>query len=394
MTPPPEHYEVKYKGALKNMMKKGDISAKASLADLEGKTHLYALGAIEDLKGEIQIFDGQVFNTAVKNKTIQIDRSYTKKASLLVYAEVEHWQEFSIPNDIKSYADMEKFIAQTAQSNGVSVDYPFPFLIEGTPQTIDWHVIDWKDGDTEHSHQKHIESGLHGSLKNTPMQILGFYSTAHQAIFTHHTVYTHLHFKTNDDRLAGHLDDITLGENMILKLPTEGENNQTTSIDYPAKGQEIAAVTFATLAGQLQKSIKKGGLAEAVSYCNVAAYPLVDSLSEVYQADIRRTSLKVRNPQNTPNSKEKLILQQYAEAEKAGTPLKPIVNELMSDAVSFYAPIKVNDFCLKCHGKVGETLQAADYHIIQNLYPEDKAVDYMAGDLRGMWSITFHKKAQ
>jgi len=48
-------FKVEYKGALKNMMLKGDISAKADLSDFIARNHFYALGAIENLKGEIQI---------------------------------------------------------------------------------------------------------------------------------------------------------------------------------------------------------------------------------------------------------------------------------------------------------------------------------------------------
>ena len=45
-------FEVKYFGALKNMMHKGDVSAKADLSDFENSEHLYAIGALENLKGE------------------------------------------------------------------------------------------------------------------------------------------------------------------------------------------------------------------------------------------------------------------------------------------------------------------------------------------------------
>ena len=51
------NFKVEYKGALKNMMHKGDISAKADLTLFENTDHFYALGAIENLKGEIQIFE-------------------------------------------------------------------------------------------------------------------------------------------------------------------------------------------------------------------------------------------------------------------------------------------------------------------------------------------------
>ena len=40
-------------------MHKGDISGKADMSDFENYKHLYAIGALENLKGEIQIIDGE-----------------------------------------------------------------------------------------------------------------------------------------------------------------------------------------------------------------------------------------------------------------------------------------------------------------------------------------------
>jgi len=51
------------------------------------------------------------------------------------------------------------------------------------------------------------------------VDILGFYSTHHHAVFTHHSTNMHLHVKTRGHVLAGHLDDLTLGEGMVLQLP-------------------------------------------------------------------------------------------------------------------------------------------------------------------------------
>jgi len=210
---------VEYKGALKNIMHNGDISAKANLSDFEHTEHFYALGAIENLKGEIQIFNSEGFNTMVDDKSLTFDKSFSKKATLLVYTSVSEWQTLDIPDKIVTYEQLESYIGQKAKENNLKTDEPFPFLIEGTALSIDWHVINWKDGDKEHSHAKHINSGLHGTLRNRSIEILGFYSDSHHAIFTHHTTNMHLHLKTVDNKIAGHVDGLTLGKGMILKLP-------------------------------------------------------------------------------------------------------------------------------------------------------------------------------
>ena len=76
---------VKHAGALKTIMS-GNIQAKLSLDSLRRKKHLYALGAVENLKGEIQIFNGEPSNSFVVDGNFHLDDSYINKASLLVYA--------------------------------------------------------------------------------------------------------------------------------------------------------------------------------------------------------------------------------------------------------------------------------------------------------------------
>ena len=62
-------FKVKYTGALKDMMS-GNISKTIDLDTLSKREHLYALGAYENLKGEIQIFNGAVFNSKVKDLSL------------------------------------------------------------------------------------------------------------------------------------------------------------------------------------------------------------------------------------------------------------------------------------------------------------------------------------
>ncbi|HSI71263.1 MAG TPA: hypothetical protein VK941_13590 [Gillisia sp.] len=214
----PHDYEVKYYGALKTLMMEGNLAATTSLAEYEDIENFYALGAMEDLKGEIQIFNSKALNSVVKNDTLQIDKTYTAKAALLVLARVPLWMSIPIPDSIKSHASLEKFISQTAVRNKLDVDKPFPFLLEGKVSTLKWHVLNWKDGDTIHSPQKHKESGLQGLLKKEKVEVLGFYSNSHHRIFTHHTSNVHMHFRDREDSLAGHVDELIPGE-MVLKLP-------------------------------------------------------------------------------------------------------------------------------------------------------------------------------
>lgn len=212
--------EVKFAGALRNIMHKGDISSEIELSLLRDKKNLYALGAFENLKGEVQIFNSEARSTYVNEKgELNFDLTYDKKAALLVYSEVPQWVDYKIPVEVTTREQFEIFLEEKAKQHGLNTEVPFPFLIEGTLQYNSWHVINWNPKDKIHTHQKHIQSGINRKSKNMHATVIGFYSKKHTGIFTHHTTNMHIHFISSDKNLAGHSDNIVLGKKMILKLP-------------------------------------------------------------------------------------------------------------------------------------------------------------------------------
>jgi len=213
------NYSVEYYGALRVTMQQGDISANADLSDFKDHSHLYALGAFENLKGEILILNDKDFSTRAVNNEVQFMRAYEENANLLVTAQVKSWEAIALSGDIQTMADLQKAIEETAQTHNLKMDSPFPFLIEGNFGELKWHVIDWPEGDSEHTHQKHQTSGPHGVLENQNVKILGFWSDSHHGIFTHHSTNLHMHFVTDDETLAGHLDGLANGEGLTLYLP-------------------------------------------------------------------------------------------------------------------------------------------------------------------------------
>jgi len=211
--------KVEHAGALKNFMHNGDISAKIELKDLADIKHLYALGAAGNLKGEILIINGLPYVTSKTGRKVRMDNSFESSASLLVYTQVEKWQETPIPRDVRTYHELERFVESAAGKYNIDTSSPFPFLVKGVVKRIDWHVIDWNESDPVHTHDKHKKAGVNGTINDEAVLILGFFSTKHAGVFTHHTTNMHLHFKTNDEKLAAHLDDLVLDNKAMLFLP-------------------------------------------------------------------------------------------------------------------------------------------------------------------------------
>jgi hypothetical protein len=158
-------------------------------------------------------------------------------------------------------------------------------------------------------------------------------------------------------------------------------------------GNAVALGTKQTLGKNLQSALQSGGVENAISFCNLNAMPLVDSLSKNYDAVIKRVSLKVRNPEDAPTELERELLEAYEYQMKNSAEMKPNVQALGDDQYLFTKPIMVeNALCLTCHGTFENGLTQETDDFIKSKYPEDKATGYEIGDLRGMWSITFPKK--
>lgn len=172
----------------------------------------------------------------------------------------------------------------------------------------------------------------------------------------------------------------------------DSSQTETAPIDTATviqEGRTIVQSTFTTLSTNLSGALKEGGVAHALQFCNVEAMPLTDSLSSHYGIEIRRASHRPRNPQNQADSLELASIQAYINQLQENGELKPFVYRHRGQ-ILFHAPIRIaSDLCLNCHGSPGTDIAKTDLEVIGDLYPEDQATGFEAGELRGIWSITF-----
>jgi hypothetical protein len=157
--------------------------------------------------------------------------------------------------------------------------------------------------------------------------------------------------------------------------------------DFKIKGDSIVAKTFDTLRKTLLTAVKENGFDGAVEFCNTRALSLTNSYS-VNNITIKRTSDKLRNKTNAPDSMEQRILTQFLQMANSLNKLAAVVEKDKSGKVHYYKPIIMQGMCLNCHGDQ-EQIQPAILAVIKSKYPDDLAVDYKEGEFRGMWHVTF-----
>lgn len=155
------------------------------------------------------------------------------------------------------------------------------------------------------------------------------------------------------------------------------------------KGGRVQGASFAVLSTKLNAAMAEHGIAGAVQFCNQAAYPLTDTLSKMYDCSIRRVSLHPRNPLNQANEFEFAILENWEKDVKNNVDPVAVVQELAPDTIMYYGPIRIQQGCLNCHGKIETEIATEVRSRLTELYPDDRATGYALGDLRGMWSIRF-----
>ena len=176
----------------------------------------------------------------------------------------------------------------------------------------------------------------------------------------------------------------------------KGMQNKQASVDdqdltYEERGLKYALGTKAELGKNLMGTIQKKGTLAAVEFCNVKAYPLTDSMSVVYNANIKRVSDKPRNPENQANSKELQHINTFKKVISDKQEPKAILEETDGE-VTFYYPITTNSMCLQCHGTPNKELDMEAYKTIKALYPKDMAIGYDVNEVRGIWRVNFNKE--
>lgn len=158
---------------------------------------------------------------------------------------------------------------------------------------------------------------------------------------------------------------------------------------YRQQGNEIVKNAGHTLSSTLTEKMKEGGIEKAIGFCNQSALPITRKVSSSHGVEIKRTSLKLRNPENAPDEDEIQILKEFERQKAEGQEVVAVVNLDSNGTPRYYEPIFIEKKCLMCHGQRDTELSRAVDSLIKSKYPGDLATGYRENDLRGMWSIAF-----
>lgn len=160
---------------------------------------------------------------------------------------------------------------------------------------------------------------------------------------------------------------------------------------WVSEARTLATTLPPKLLAVLVGEIEKGGPEHAIGACNEKAPQMARSASEQTGWQVRRVSLRERNPKAVPDAWERATLEDFDRRAAAGeSPATLERAEVMTQdgqAMQRYMrALPTQAVCVHCHGDA-TNLSPAVKERLQALYPADKATGYSVGQLRGAMTL-------
>jgi len=160
---------------------------------------------------------------------------------------------------------------------------------------------------------------------------------------------------------------------------------------WVGEARKVASSIPPKLLMVLTEEIGKSGPEGAILVCRDKAPQLAKAASDETGWNVRRVSLRNRNPRAVPDAWERAALEDFDRRAASGeSPASlekaEIVTEDGTQSYRYMRALPTQPLCLACHG-LPEQLTPAVKEKLKTLYPDDKAVGYRPGEIRGAMTI-------
>lgn len=175
---------------------------------------------------------------------------------------------------------------------------------------------------------------------------------------------------------------VVMGAALLISLNAFADDNALLE-----NARKIGSTLPPKMMQVLTDEIAKGGLVSAVGFCNEKAPQMAKKASGESGWAIRRVSLRNRNPKAVPDAWERTALEEFDRRATAGESVATLEKSgMVEDAgrkeFRYIKALPVGQVCLACHG-TADAIEPDVAAKIHTLYPDDKAVGYALGQVRG-----------
>ncbi|EAT59662.1 Tll0287-like domain-containing protein, partial [Chlorobium ferrooxidans] len=161
--------------------------------------------------------------------------------------------------------------------------------------------------------------------------------------------------------------------------------------DLMKSTKEIVDPMPEKLKSVLVNEIATNGAVKAIEVCSIKAPAMAKAASEKTGWEIKRVSLKNRNPKGSADKWETRAIkdfeQKLAVNSDAAMEKGEIVTIKGKHYFRFAKGLKTVKECLLCHGKE-ENIATEIKEKLKEVYPKDRATGYEINQVRGILSVT------
>ena len=177
---------------------------------------------------------------------------------------------------------------------------------------------------------------------------------------------------------------------LLITICACTDNTPQLTEEFQQQAQTKIKTLATNLKQELTSAMQSGGLVAAVETCKLKAPEITHALND--NINIKRTSLKLRNPDNSPDAWEKQTLISFEQKLASGTPIEQLTH---SEAIEtedgttlrMMRAIPTQGICLTCHGDK-QTMSEELISTLDKAYPNDQATGFNVGQIRGAFSVS------
>jgi hypothetical protein len=180
---------------------------------------------------------------------------------------------------------------------------------------------------------------------------------------------------------------------LCLALTTLLNAQDAFAADEPwmADARTVATAVPPKLLQVLTDAIAKSSAADAVTVCQDIAPKMAKAASEQSGWQVRRVSLRNRNPKAVPDAWERETLEDFDRRASAGEAPASLERTTVQTVDGkplqrYMRALPTQGLCLSCHGPADQ-LAPGVAERLKALYPDDRAVGYSLGQIRGAMTL-------
>ena len=165
-----------------------------------------------------------------------------------------------------------------------------------------------------------------------------------------------------------------------------------TAAPWVAEARGVATALPPKLVAVLTAQIQQGGPESAIDVCQQKAPQMAKEASAASGWQVRRVSLRPRNPKAAPDAWERETLEDFDRRAAVGAAPETLERSAMVPNAQgameqrYMRALPTKEMCLSCHG-TPDRLSPAVSEKLRSLYPNDQATGYKLGDIRGAMTL-------